>query len=157
VTQPTPDNPRPPIAAAVIVKGGRVLFVRRRVKEGSLWWQFPAGEVEVGESPGEAAVREAGEEVGLKVAETKLLGERVHPATGRTMVYVACEVVDGDAQVVDDEELVELAWAERAQLAEYVPYGFFEPVQEYLDDALNRDDRQPGTNQKQTNKKQTLQ
>lgn len=137
MTEPTPDSPRPPIAAAVIVKGGRVLLVRRRVKEGSLSWQFPAGEVEAGESAGEAAVREAQEETGLTVAETKVLGERVHPATGRTMVYVACDVVSGEATVVDDEELVELAWAEHGQLAEYVPYGFFEPVQQYLDDALN--------------------
>jgi 8-oxo-dGTP diphosphatase len=136
LTQPTPDSPRPPIAAAVIVKGGRVLLVRRRVKEGSLSWQLPAGEVEAGEAAGQAAVREAGEEVGLTVAETKMLGERVHPATGRTMVYVACYVVDGEARVVDDEELAELAWAKRDQLAEYVPHGFFEPVQQYLDGAL---------------------
>jgi 8-oxo-dGTP diphosphatase len=136
VTEPTPDSPRPPIAAAVIVKGERVLLVRRRVKEGSLSWQFPAGEVEAGESAGQAAVREAGEETGLTVTETKVLGERVHPATGRIMVYVACDPVDGEARVVDDEELVELAWAEHAQLAEYVPYGFFEPVQQYLDEAL---------------------
>lgn len=137
MTQPTPDSPRPPIAAAVIVKDGRVLLVRRRVKEGSLSWQFPAGEVEAGETAGQAAVREVGEEVGLMVAETKMLGERVHPATGRTMVYVACAVVEGDARVVDDEELVELAWATQSQLAEYVPYGFFEPVQQYLNDELS--------------------
>lgn len=136
MTEPTPDSPRPPIAAAVIVKGGRVLLVRRRVKEGTLSWQFPAGEVEAGESAGEAAVREAHEETGLTVTGTNVLGERVHPATGRTMVYVACDVVSGEATVVDDEELVELAWAEHGQLAEYVPYGFFEPVQKYLDGAL---------------------
>jgi 8-oxo-dGTP diphosphatase len=137
VTQPTPDSPRPPIAAAVIVKGGRVLLVRRRVKEGSLSWQFPAGQVEEGETAGQAAVRETAEEVGLTVAETKMLGERVHPATGRTMAYVACDVVDGEAHLVDDEELVELVWVEREQLAEYVPYGFFGPVQDYLDEALS--------------------
>lgn len=136
MTQPTADTPRPPIAAAVIVKDGRVLLVRRRVKEGSLSWQFPAGEVEAGETAGEAAVREAAEEVGLTVTESKSLGERVHPATGRTMAYVACDVASGEASVVDDEELVELTWAEGGQLAEYVPYGFFEPVQEYLDSAL---------------------
>lgn len=137
MTQPTPENQRPAIAAAVIVKDGRVLLVRRRVKEGSLSWQFPAGEVETGETAGEAAVREAGEEVGLTVAETKSLGDRVHPATGRTMVYIACDVIDGDAQVVDDEELVELAWASQDQLGDYVPYGFFEPVQQYLDGVLS--------------------
>lgn len=130
------DSSRPPIAAAVIVHGGRVLLVRRRVKEGSLSWQFPAGEVEAGESAGEAAVREAHEETGLTVVETEVLGGRVHPVTGRTMVYVACDTVSGKAAVVDDEELVELAWAEHGQLGEYVPYGFFEPVQQYLDSAL---------------------
>lgn len=137
MTQPTPDSPRPPIAAAVIVKGGRVLLVRRRVKEGSLSWQFPAGEVEPGENAGQAAVREAKEETDLTVAETQSLGERVHPATGRTMAYVACEVVAGDARVTDEEELAELAWIDRSQLAEYVPYGFYEPVQQYLEGVLS--------------------
>jgi 8-oxo-dGTP diphosphatase len=136
VTQPTPDSPRPPIAAAVIVQDGRVLLVQRRVKEGSLSWQFPAGEVEEGESAGPAAVRETYEETGLTVAESKMLGERVHPATGRTMIYVACEVIEGEAKVVDDDELADFAWATGDQLAEYVPYGFYTPVQDYLDTTL---------------------
>lgn len=136
MTQPTPDDTRPPIAAAVIVKDGRVLLVRRRVKEGSLSWQFPAGEVEPGEPAGQAAVREVREETGLTVAEAKVLGERVHPNTGRTMIYVACDAIEGEARVVDDEELVDFAWAKRNQLAEYVPYGFFPAVQDYLDATL---------------------
>lgn len=136
MTEPTRDSLRPPIAAAVIIKSGRVLLVRRRVKEGTLSWQFPAGEIERGESAGQAAVREVAEETGLTVAETKALGARVHPTTGRTMIYVACDFVSGEAAVVDEEELVELVWCEHGQLAEYVPYGFFEPVQRYLDDTL---------------------
>lgn len=136
MSEQTPASDRPPIAAAVIVKDGRVLLVRRRVKEGSLSWQFPAGQVEAGESAGDAAVRETREETGLNVSESKLLGERIHPNTGRTMFYVACEVIGGEASIVDDEELDELAWLERAQLAEYVPYGFFGPVQEHLDATL---------------------
>jgi 8-oxo-dGTP diphosphatase len=136
VSQPTPDNPQPPIAAAVVVDGGKLLLVRRRVKEGSLSWQFPAGEVESGETARAAAVREAFEETGLTVTDVKVLGERVHPATGRTMIYVACDVASGDAYVKDDEELVELAWTHRGQLTEYVPYPFFEPVQQYLDESL---------------------
>jgi 8-oxo-dGTP diphosphatase len=136
VTQPTPDTPRPPIAAAVIVEDGRVLLVRRRVKEGTLSWQFPAGEVEEGESAGQAAVREVREETGLTVAERKVLGERIHPATSRTMIYVSCDVVEGNATIVDDEELVEFAWAKRDELTEYVPYGFFRAVQDHLDATL---------------------
>ncbi|MEV4561248.1 NUDIX hydrolase [Kitasatospora sp. NPDC049285] len=127
---------KPGIAAAIIVQDGRVLMVQRRVKEGELSWQFPAGEVEASESPEAAAVRETEEEVGLTVKATRLLGERVHPKTGRQMSYTACEVVSGTATVVDTEELAELAWVEHDQIAEYVPYGLFEAVQQYLDDVL---------------------
>ncbi|MCE7008846.1 NUDIX hydrolase [Kibdelosporangium philippinense] len=106
------------------------------MKEGSLSWQFPAGEVESSETARAAAVREAFEETGLTVTDVKVLGERVHPATGRTMIYVACDIVSGDAYVKDDEELVELTWTQRGQLTEYVPYPFFEPVQQYVDESL---------------------
>ena len=125
-----------PIAAAVIVKDGQVLMVRRRVKEGQLSWQFPAGQVEPGETGEEAAVRETREEVGLTVAAVKPLGERVHPATGRTMVYVACEVLHGTPYLADEEELAEVEWCDRAKLANYVPYPFFGPVEEYFDATL---------------------
>lgn len=135
MTETSPED-RAPIAAAVIVSDGRVLMVRRRVKEGQLSWQFPAGEVESGETAEDAAVRETSEEVALVVSAKKNLGDRVHPATKRTMFYVACDVVDGTARVADEEELAEFAWCDRATLKEYVPYPFFGPVQEYLDGAL---------------------
>jgi 8-oxo-dGTP diphosphatase len=127
---------RPTIAAAIIVEDGKLLMVRRRVSEGQLSWQFPAGEVEPGETDEEAAVRETQEETGLTVRPAKSLGSRVHPNTGRTMAYVACDRVSGTARVADEDELAEVAWCDRATLTEYVPYPFFGPVQEYLDAAL---------------------
>jgi len=129
---PQPSDSRPPIAAAVIVHDGRVLLVRRSVAEGSLLWQFPAGEVEAGESTTEAAVRETAEETGIVVTARALLGERVHPATRRTMVYVACDFMAGTARAAD-EETAEVAWCGLAQLADYVPRGFYGPVQQHLD------------------------
>ncbi|MBC9724967.1 NUDIX hydrolase [Streptomyces sp. TRM68367] len=137
MTEQTTEE-RPGIAAAIVVQDGAVLMVRRRVAEGQLSWQFPAGEIEPGESREEAAVRETGEEVGMKVTALKLLGERVHPKTGRSMSYVACAVESGTPYVADDEELAEVAWVRHAQIPEYVPYGLFEPVQAYLDAALGQ-------------------
>lgn len=125
-----------PIAAAIIVQDGQVLMVRRRVKEGQLSWQFPAGQVEPGETGEEAAVRETREEVGLTVAAVKPLGERVHPSTGRTMIYVACKVLHGTPYLADEEELAEVEWCDRAKLADYIPYPFFGPVEEYFDATL---------------------
>ncbi|MCR8574585.1 NUDIX hydrolase [Streptomyces sp. Isolate_219] len=135
MTQQNTDD-RPGIAAAIVVNEGRVLMVRRRVSEGQLSWQFPAGEVEPGEAREDAAVRETREETGLIVAAVKLLGERVHPKTGRLMSYTACAVLGGTAHVADTEELAELAWVAHEEIPEYVPYGLFESVQEYLDAAL---------------------
>ena len=127
---------RPAIAAAVIAQDGRVLLVRRHVKEGSLSWQFPAGEIEPGERPEDAAVRETREETGLIVGVRHALGERIHPATKRQLFYVACDVIAGTAHVADAEELDAVAWPNLDELSEYVPYPFFGPVQEHLDAVL---------------------
>ncbi|WP_199546624.1 NUDIX hydrolase [Streptomyces sp. N35] len=127
---------KPGISAAIIVDDGRVLMVRRRISEGELMWQFPAGGIEAGEIPEEAAVRETLEETGLTVKAVKLLGQRVHPKTGREMSYTACEPVEGGAFVADADELDAIAWVAHAEIPEYVPYGLFEPVQAYLDETL---------------------
>ncbi|MEK8146351.1 NUDIX hydrolase [Streptomyces sp. M10(2022)] len=127
---------RPGISAAIVVHGNRVLMVRRRISEGQLSWQFPAGEIEDGETSEQAAVRETQEEVGLAVIAVKPLGERVHPKSGRNMSYTACAVTSGTAHVADKDELSELKWVALADIPELVPYGLFEPVQAHLDCVL---------------------
>ncbi|MFD7556617.1 NUDIX hydrolase [Streptomyces sp. NPDC059835] len=120
------------IAGAVVVHEGRVLLVRRRVVEGQLSWQFPAGKVEPGESCEEAAVRETKEEAGLDVVAVVRLGERIHPITGRQVSYTACEVVGGTAHVADADEVSEVAWVTLSEISQYIPYGVFTPVQRHL-------------------------
>ncbi|MEU8829383.1 NUDIX hydrolase [Streptomyces sp900116325] len=129
---------KPPVSVAIIVDGGKVLMARRRAAEGEISWVFPGGAIEAGESPEEAAVREADEETGLKVEAVTALGDRVHPKSGVPMHYVAVRLVGGEARVADDEELDAVAWISHAEIAAYVPYGLFEPVQEYLDEVLPR-------------------
>lgn len=126
------------ISTAIITDAGRVLMIKRREREGKLLWAFPGGGIEDGETPEQAAVRETSEEVDLEVKAIKPLGERVHPQTGRHMSYVACEVVDGEARVADEEELAEVAWIRLEEIPTYVPWGLFGPVQEYLDEVLAR-------------------
>jgi 8-oxo-dGTP diphosphatase len=130
------ESVQPPVSTAIIVHDGRVLMARRRQQEGKLLWAFPGGGIEAGESPEEAAVREVAEEVGLEVAAVQVLGDRVHPQSGVHMTYVACRVVAGEASVVDEEELAEVVWLEHGQIPEYVPWGLFDKVQAYLDEAL---------------------
>lgn len=130
---------KPAIAAAIIVQDGKLLLVQRRVAEGELSWQFPAGAVEAGETFEDAAVRETAEEAGLIVEAVKMLGERIHPKTGRRMGYVACEVRGGTARVADPEELSDYTWAAPQQFSHYVPYGFAPVVQSYLNATIDRE------------------
>ncbi|MEU9290942.1 NUDIX hydrolase [Streptomyces sp. NPDC048275] len=104
------------VAAAIVVEDERVLLVRRRVAEGALSWQFPAGKIEPGEAPEEAAVRETQEETGLLVTPTSVLGQRVHPVTGRKIYYIACRAVSGEAVIASDEEVAGLAWAAHSEI-----------------------------------------
>ncbi|MFF9624249.1 NUDIX hydrolase [Streptomyces griseosporeus] len=132
----TETTTKPGISAAIITDGNRVLMVRRRVKEGELSWQFPAGGIEPGETPEEAAVRETLEETGLKVEAGRLIGQRVHPKTGREMSYTACRVVDGEAHVADADELDAVAWLTLDEIPEYVPYPLYDKVQKFLNQTL---------------------
>lgn len=131
VTEPS-TNPEPePVVAAIVTSHLGVLVGRRN--DGKPPWTFIAGEIEPGESPADAAVREVKEEAGLEVRAGGIIGRRVHPRTGRTMVYMAATVVRGtDAVVGDPEELAEVRWASPAEADQLMGGTIFEPVRTHL-------------------------
>lgn len=126
---------KPPAAVAVIVWGGRVLVIKRRIPDGSLVWQFPGGKIEKHETPEQAAVREAFEEVGLMVVADREIGSRIHPQTGRRIHYVACAARSVWGRT-DPREVEDFGWLGLKELAEHIPEGVWEPVQKYLDGVL---------------------
>jgi 8-oxo-dGTP pyrophosphatase MutT (NUDIX family) len=137
------DRPTPveealdqPVATAIVTADGRVLVGRRN--DGKPPWTFIAGEVEPGESPADAAVREVKEETGLRVELAEVIGERVHPKTGRTMIYIAARPTHGtEIFVGDEDELAEVRWVTLAEADEFMAaYGMFGPVHDYLEHEL---------------------
>jgi 8-oxo-dGTP diphosphatase len=128
-------KPEPaPVAAAIVTSELGVLAGRRNDQTPP--WTFIAGKIEAGESAADAAVREVKEETGLEVTPGRVLGRRVHPETGRTMVYLAAEPVHGtDVFVGDEAELAEVRWLSLSEADELLP-GMFEPVRAYLGRAL---------------------
>ena len=128
--QPRTQPQEQPVVAAIVTSPLGVLVGRRN--DGKPPWTFIAGEVEPGELPEDAAVREVKEETGLEVRAGELIGERVHPKTGRTMIYMAASPTHGtDVFVGDSDELAEVRWVSLAEADELLP-GMFEPVREHL-------------------------
>jgi NADH pyrophosphatase NudC (nudix superfamily) len=131
VPEPATAPEHQPVVAAIVTSHLGVLAGRRN--DGTPPWTFIAGEVEPGESISDAAVREVEEETGLVVrAGHHEIGRRVHPKTGRLMIYLACVPVEGtDVFVGDAEELAEVRWLSLAEVDEVMP-GMFDPVHEHL-------------------------
>jgi len=122
--------PRPAIVAAIVTSALGVLVGRRN--DGKPPWTFIAGEVEPGESPEDAAVREVKEETGCLVRVGEIIGERDHPATGRHMIYMAARPTHGtDVFVGDEAELAEVRWVGLAEADDLLP-GMYGPVRDYL-------------------------
>lgn len=119
------------IVAAIVTSPLGVLVGRRM--DGKPPWTFIAGEQEPGERPEDTAVREVKEEAGLRIRAGELIGERVHPKSGRHMVYIAAAPTHGtDVFVGDEEELAEVRWVSLAKADQLMGGMIFEPVHEYL-------------------------
>jgi len=132
MTEPASTPEPQPVAAAIVTSPRGVLAGRRN--DGKPPWTFIAGEVEPGETAPFAAVREVKEETGLEVRAGREIGRRVHPKTGRTMIYIAAEPVrpdDLDVFVGDERELAEVRWLTLAKADELLP-GMFPPVRAHL-------------------------
>ena len=138
--EPVPESTepqRPAVITAIVTSRKGVLIGKRH--DGRPPWTFIAGENEPGESPADTIIREVKEEAGLRIEAGQTIGERIHPKTGRHMVYVAAEPINGATGVIvgDEEELAEVRWASLAEADELLP-GMFGPVRDHLAATLRR-------------------
>lgn len=124
----------PHVALAIITSPRGVLIERR--KDGIPPWTFPAGEVQVGETAAACLERRVPEETGVTISPTTMLGRRVHPRTGRIMVYITASAVDdADPVVGDTDDLDAVEWAGLDEVKERMP-DLYPPVREHLEAIL---------------------
>lgn len=108
----------PKVAAAVLVEeGSRVLLVRRVNEPHRGLWTLPAGFVNGGEDPAEAAARECLEETNLTVRVTRVydvIAGKEHERGADFIVVYCAEIVSGEMAPADDADAAE--WFERDSL-----------------------------------------
>ena len=124
-------EPEPPVVALAVVAGPDGVLIARR-RDGIPPWTLPGGELEPGESPAECAARRTLAETGVAIEITGTLGRRVHPRTGRFIVYLAASPAgEARAELRDPGDLAEVRWASPATV-DGLMGDLFPPARAYL-------------------------
>lgn len=108
----------PKVASAVLIeKENRVLLVRRVNEPFRGMWTLPAGFVNGGEDPAEAAARECFEETNLKVKIKNVydvIAGREHERGADFVIVYSAEIISGEMSPADDADAVE--WFDKNNL-----------------------------------------
>ncbi|MBI3994005.1 MAG: NUDIX domain-containing protein [Candidatus Lambdaproteobacteria bacterium] len=127
---------KPKGALAVVRNKGRLLMIRRadHLDRAPGVWGLPGGAFEVGESPGQCAVRELAEELALQGREVRLMGTSTSLRGEYRLFWVEVEV-DNVSQIdVNAAEVAEYRWVTPEQISRLKPLipGAVEGLREFL-------------------------
>lgn len=85
--------------ATILNESGEVLLCHRRDLD---LWNAPGGQVEAGESPWEAVVREIREEVGVQAEVVRLASVSWKPGRKEILFQFVCRIVAGELSLTDE-------------------------------------------------------
>ncbi len=93
------------VAAAVMIRDGKIFATERGYGDYKDWWEFPGGKIEENESPRDAVSREIGEELGVSI----YVGDRIYvveydyPDFHLHMEAFACTITGGEIELREHE------------------------------------------------------
>ncbi len=119
-----PSAPMPSVGT-VVLRGDKVLLVRRGQEPSKGKWSIPGGVMELGETIQETARREVREECGVQIEVGEVVEVRdaiVRDSEGRVryhyvLVDVVARYVDGELTVGSDAD--DAGWVSEEELASY--------------------------------------
>ena len=100
------------VAAAVIIRDGKIFATERGYGDYKDWWEFPGGKIEENESPRDAVSREIREELGVSIG----VGDRIYvieydyPDFHLHMEAFACTLSGGEIELREHENAL---WLDR--------------------------------------------
>lgn len=107
----------------------RILLVRQyRLPADKYLWELPAGKLDAGEKPLQAAKRELAEETGYQAKKwSKLASFWVSPGyvEERMTIFLATDLTEGKATPMDDER-IEARWFKKKEVAAMIEDGKIE-------------------------------
>ncbi len=116
---PCPQTPQR-IAAAVLVRDGRVLICRRRPDQDfPLKWEFPGGKIESGEEAAPALRRELVEELGIEAAIGPEIARFTYRYPGRAEILLIFFRIDVFRGEVANRVFQDILWVPPQSLRSY--------------------------------------
>lgn len=118
-------------AGIVIVKDGVTLLAKRKGSHSAGEWGSMGGKVEFGESPADAAKREAKEELDIEVGNLRFVTcmHMVKPGEHFIDISFVGELVSGEPKIMEPHKIVEIGWFSLDNL----PSPLYEPVRVVLE------------------------
>jgi 8-oxo-dGTP diphosphatase len=98
----------------IITKDDRVLLMKRKGIHGTGTWSTPGGHLDFGETPEQCAAREAKEEVGLDVADSRFraVTNDVFVQQGKhyITIWMDGKSTSGEPTIAAENEVAEIGW-----------------------------------------------
>jgi len=120
------------IVIGIIKHNNKVLMVKRRIPEGNLCWQFPAGIVKPGYSKTETVIKEVFKETGVKVDLIKKIGKRFNCSTSVIAYYYALKYIEGMEYNADEDENTQVEWISILNYDKIITSDIYAKVSQYL-------------------------